>query len=75
MEDKTNLKELCESISLKTNFPSLLLEKDYYLTKVLIALSKQDLGIIFKGGTCLNKCYLGFYRLSEDLDLKLKQEK
>ncbi len=24
--------------------------------------------LVFKGGTCLNKCYLDFYRLSEDLD-------
>ena len=28
----------------------------------------MDHRLVFKGGTCLNKCYLGYYRLSEDLD-------
>ena len=46
----------------------MLLEKDYYLTVVLLKLSETDHNLIFKGGTCLNKCYLGYYRLSEDLD-------
>lgn len=28
----------------------------------------MDHALIFKGGTCLNKCLFGYYRLSEDLD-------
>jgi predicted nucleotidyltransferase component of viral defense system len=52
-----------------TGFGSLLIEKDYYCSLVL-----QDLveffhsGLVFKGGTCLSKVHLDFYRLSEDLD-------
>jgi predicted nucleotidyltransferase component of viral defense system len=46
----------------------MLLEKDFYLTILLLRLSQVDHELIFKGGTCFNKCYLGYYRLSEDLD-------
>jgi len=52
-----------------TGFGSLLIEKDYYCSLVL-----QDLaaffrsGLVFKGGTCLSKVHLDFFRLSEDLD-------
>jgi predicted nucleotidyltransferase component of viral defense system len=28
--------------------------------------------LVFKGGTCLNKIYYSYYRLSEDLDFTLK---
>ncbi|MFH0906249.1 MAG: nucleotidyl transferase AbiEii/AbiGii toxin family protein [archaeon] len=69
MEDNFNLKEIILEVSNKQAFNSLLLEKDYYLTKFLIELSNNPINnLVFKGGTCLNKCYLGFYRLSEDLD-------
>ena len=29
---------------------------------------------VFKGGTCLKKCYFGDYRFSEDLDFTLRNE-
>jgi len=29
-------------------------------------------GLVFKGGTCLNKVYYAYYRLSEDLDFSMK---
>jgi len=29
---------------------------------------------LFKGGTCLTKCYLGYYRFSEDLDFTYKKQ-
>jgi predicted nucleotidyltransferase component of viral defense system len=29
---------------------------------------------LFKGGTCLTKCYLGYYRFSEDLDFTYKNQ-
>src|SRR3989344_920109 len=69
MENKTNLKEEIGRLSAKTKFSSKLLEKDYHLTRILHKISEQKIkNFVFKGGTCLNKCYLGFYRLSEDLD-------
>ena len=45
-------------------------EKDYALGWVLFALPEHPtLGRwVFKGGTCLKKCYFDTYRFSEDLD-------
>lgn len=45
------------------------LEKDYFLSWVLHAITQvPSLSIVFKGGTALKKCYFGEYRFSEDLD-------
>jgi len=75
MEAKIDLKEELVKLSDKTKFSSPLLEKDYHLTRILHKISeKQIKDLIFKGGTCLNKCYLGFYRLSEDLDFAYNQD-
>jgi len=49
-------------------------EKDYVLGWVLMGLGKSErvqTQWIFKGGTCLKKCYLETYRFSEDLDFTL----
>jgi len=48
-----------------------LIEKDVLLQALLIELTKDAKfkdDYVFKGGTCLIKCYLGYYRFSEDLD-------
>jgi predicted nucleotidyltransferase component of viral defense system len=48
-----------------------IIEKDYVLTKTLIALSRDSLfseSLVFKGGTVLKKCYFPDWRFSEDLD-------
>ncbi len=46
------------------------IEKDYVLGWILSAVAQhQELGQwLFKGGTCLKKCYFDTYRFSEDLD-------
>ena len=52
-------------------------EKDYVLGWVLAALATHDETSsmwVFKGGTCLKKCYYETYRFSEDLDFSLKEE-
>ena len=51
------------------------LERDYCLAWLLIALSESDLKPIlaFKGGTALKRCYFGDYRFSEDLDFTLRE--
>ena len=54
----------------KTGFNIELLEKDYLLTHLLY-LIKDVKGIYFKGGTALNKIFLGHARISEDLDFTL----
>ncbi|MDO8672011.1 MAG: nucleotidyl transferase AbiEii/AbiGii toxin family protein, partial [Dehalococcoidia bacterium] len=49
-------------------------EKDYVLGWLLAALSMHPVvgvGWVFKGGTCLKKCYIETYRFSEDLDFSL----
>ena len=75
MENKIDLKEEVKRLSTKTQFSPKLLEKDYHLTKILHEIAKKQIkDLVFKGGTCLNKCYLGFYRLSEDLDFVLNQD-
>lgn len=47
-----------------------LIEKDLILHQLLLDLSKDGFGdnFLFKGGTCLIKHYLGYYRFSEDAD-------
>jgi len=47
------------------------IEKDYVLGWVLAAITAEQAladGWIFKGGTCLRKCFYETYRFSEDLD-------
>ena len=69
METEIDLKKEIVKLSDKTKFSLPLLEKDYHLTRILHKISEKRItNLVFKGGTCLNKCYLGFYRLSEDLD-------
>src|SRR3990172_1982677 len=49
-------------------------EKDYVLGWLLAAIGADPvLGrtFVFKGGTCLKKCYFETYRFSEDLDFTL----
>ncbi len=75
MENKIDLKEEIRRLSIITQFSPRLLEKDYHLTRILHKISeKKPKNLVFKGGTCLNKCYLGFYRLSEDLDFVYNQD-
>jgi predicted nucleotidyltransferase component of viral defense system len=75
-----NNKNLRQYISfIKTRFPKIsemMIEKDYYLslflTKAQELKNKNKLkefdNLIFKGGTLLNKLYLNYHRISEDLD-------
>lgn len=65
-------KEIIELIAERTGIKKLsYIEKDLILHRLLTELSmNKDFyeGYAFKGGTCLMKCYLGYYRFSEDLD-------
>ena len=52
-------------------------EKDYVLGWLLAGIAEQAvLGTnwVFKGGTCLKKCYFETYRFSEDLDFTITEE-
>ncbi len=55
-----------------SGFSARLIEKDYYCSLVLHDLAVQfQLGLVFKGGTCLSKVHAEFFRMSEDLDFAL----
>lgn len=70
--DSSKLKDILPAIASKYQFRLGVLEKDYYLTVVLNEVY-QHLSdkLVFKGGTLLNKIYLDYHRLSEDLDFTL----
>lgn len=58
----------------KHNLPPNTIEKDYVLNWLLAGISEAKLlqnNWIFKGGTCLKKCYFESYRFSEDLDFTI----
>ena len=65
-------KELIDYIASKTGIQRRdLIEKDVLLHRILASLTENkdfSKNYVFKGGTCLIKCYLGYYRFSEDLD-------
>lgn len=51
------------------------IDKDWVLGHVLYELYKNNWAqenLVFKGGTCLKKCYFSDYRFSEDLDFTIK---
>ncbi|AFL95273.1 hypothetical protein CL1_1070 [Thermococcus cleftensis] len=59
-------------VSKKTGIKSVdLVEWDYIIHTILKELEKDPTfreNYVFKGGTCLVKCHLGYYRFSRDLD-------
>ena len=58
-------------ISNTREFDIFKLEKDFLLTLILIKFGEKYPDLVFKGGTCLNKIYFPYFRLSEDLDFVL----
>ena len=54
-----------------------LIEKDVILHQMLADLSQDGFfskNFVFKGGTCLIKCYFGYVRFSEDIDFTWKDQ-
>ncbi len=70
--DKDKFSKLVDRIASLTGFYAPLMEKDYYLTLFLSKINELSDNLIFKGGTCLNKVYYSYYRLSEDLDFSMR---
>ena len=72
-------KELIDFISTRLKIASRdLIEKDIILSKILFHLMQDKTfsqNYAFKGGTCLTKCYLGYYRFSEDMDFTYLNQK
>lgn len=73
MIDKREILEAASALGL---LPSVV-EKDYVLGWLLAGINAHaelSHSWVFKGGTCLKKCYFETYRFSEDLDFTLKDE-
>lgn len=73
MIDKQEIMDFAREFGLTPN----VVEKDYVLGWILDGISQQpkiSSDWIFKGGTCLKKCYFETYRFSEDMDFTLKKE-
>jgi predicted nucleotidyltransferase component of viral defense system len=72
-------KELTDFISKRLNIALRdLVEKDIIISKILFHLMQDKFfsqNYAFKGGTCLIKCYLGYYRFSEDMDFTYLNQK
>src|SRR5713226_7181874 len=73
MIERRELMELAQNLGLQPQ----VVEKDYVLGWLLAGIrANADLGEhwVFKGGTCLKKCYFETYRFSEDLDFTITSE-
>jgi len=73
------LKQFVDEIGRILDFPRLdLIEKDIRLHNILIELSNNEFfddNFLFKGGTCLIKSYLGYFRFSEDIDFTWQKQR
>jgi len=61
----------------ETGLAPTVVEKDYVLGWLLAGIYNNPVlnpSWIFKGGTCIKKCYFETYRFSEDLDFTLREE-
>jgi len=71
--DKQEISDLARELSLDLH----VVEKDYVLGWLLAGISANPelaQSWVFKGGTCLKKCYFETYRFSEDLDFTVTDE-
>jgi len=68
--------QLLDITSERTGLPRLAIEKDWWVSMVLKALSLTQYASLmsFKGGTSLSKGWMLIQRLSEDIDIALKRE-
>ena len=70
-------KEEIQTIAAEKRLGIDIIEKDYVLGWVLAGIHHHidtQNSWIFKGGTCLKKCYFETYRFSEDLDFTYRGE-
>ena len=71
--DKNTLKDIIYYLANEHGFIASVIEKDFHLTRILNHVNEHlSKDIVFKGGTLLNKVYLNYHRLSEDLDFSYR---
>lgn len=72
LHEETN--KFADAVSLTSEYYGLLpdvVEKDYYVTMILLELSQRLDYVVFKGGTSLSKCHKVINRFSEDIDITI----
>lgn len=74
--NKTEQLQILDIVSEKTKLPRIAVEKDWWVTIVIKALSLTEYASLmsFKGGTSLSKGWRLIERFSEDIDIALKRE-
>jgi hypothetical protein len=67
---------LLDEVRKKTNLLEVVVEKDEWVTAVILALFSLSYSehLLFKGGTSLSKCWHIIERFSEDVDIALDRE-
>ena len=75
-QDPELFKDLLQASSERLSIPTYLVEKDYYISMILkaLSLSVYKAQIVFKGGTSLSKAYQLIDRFSEDVDFAVISE-
>jgi hypothetical protein len=70
-EDKDAFEELIAATAQSVGLPEIYVEKDYWVSRALkaLSLSSHSSDVVFKGGTSLSKAYRIIDRFSEDIDL------
>jgi len=59
------------AVSKRLRIDEALVEKDYFVTLFLKYFARKEPLLVFKGGTCLSKCFKLVKRFSEDIDINL----
>jgi len=75
LPSRLTIQRICEETANRERVDAAAVEKDFYLTRLIWAIA-QKIGdsLLLKGGTLLSKVDLGYYRMSEDIDLVLPVE-
>ena len=69
LPERAFLADLCREVAESERLQPHVIEKDFYLTRLLWALGQELRDqLLLKGGTLLSKVDLGFLRMSEDAD-------
>jgi predicted nucleotidyltransferase component of viral defense system len=72
LPDPALLSDLSRETAAREGVQPELVEKDFYLTRLLSAFGERfGRDLLLKGGTLLSKVDIGFFRMSEDADLVL----
>lgn len=72
--DVSNRAYLFDKTSVRLGLPRFYVEKDFWVVFILHYLFQESpyrSSFLFKGGTCLSKCYDAIHRFSEDVDISI----